>query len=117
MPFSPGNPNRNRNYVIAMVGGVALFAIIMAVYTMLALAGRDTDGFMRFLTLLVVTLVPSALAAFRSNTAANHAEKAVVKVEEVKAAVEDGLNGNLDDRVREVVRQENMAQTKREDHQ
>lgn len=100
LPFSPDNPDRARNYVILILGCVALFATVMGAYVALAMAGKDTDAFMRFLTLLVVTLFPSALAALRANTAAHNTAKVVQKVD----AVADTLNGGLDERLRQANR-------------
>jgi uncharacterized protein (UPF0333 family) len=100
VPFSADNPNRNRNFVILILAVVLAFAILMGTYVALALAGEDTDAFMRFLTILVVTLIPSALAAIRANSAAQNSEKAVSKVTEVQ----EKLNGNLDERMRQANR-------------
>lgn len=114
LPFSADNPNKNRNYVVSIIAGVIVFAIVMAVYSALAIAGRDTDEFIRFLTLLVAVLIPGTLSVLRSNTAAHNTEKAIEKVDEVKSVVEEGLNGSLEKQMKNVVRSENIAQTKRE---
>lgn len=107
MPFSPDNPNKNRNYVILIIGVVVAFAIVMGSYVALSIAGEDTDAFIRFLTILIVTLIPSALAAFRANSAAQAAHKAAEKTEvvaEVVSNVDEKLNGSLDARLRQANR-------------
>jgi biopolymer transport protein ExbB/TolQ len=107
VPFSADNPNRNRNFVILILGGVCAFAIVMGSYVALAIAGEDTENFVRFLTILVVTLIPSALAAIRANSAAQSSEKTAEKVETVAKSVtqvEEKLNGSLDARLRQANR-------------
>lgn len=69
MPFSQDNPNRNRNFVILVLAGVSIFGIIMAGYVVLSLGARDTDAYVRFLTLLVTGGVPSILSAWYSYNA------------------------------------------------
>jgi hypothetical protein len=92
VPFSADNPNRNRNYVILVLAAVVLFAVIMGGYVTLSLAMRNTDDYLRFLTVLVVTLVPSTLSAWNSYKAKIHAEDASGKADTaaVKADVAAG---------------------------
>lgn len=114
MPFSEDNPNRNRNYVILVLAGVTVFALVMGAYVALSIAGEDTDAFIRFLTIVVVTLVPSALAAIRANTAAHNSAQAVQKVDSVVESVsnvEEKLNGTLDARMRQANRDTSEEET------
>jgi magnesium-transporting ATPase (P-type) len=94
-PLSSNNPNRNRNYVILIVACVIIFAIVMASFVTLSIAGSDTDSYIRFLTLLVTTLVPSALSAIMSTHAARNARDVKEDVQQVKIQ----LNGDLDKRI------------------
>lgn len=96
MPFSSDNPNRNRNYVIAILAAVVVFAIIMAGFVTLSLADRDTDSYIRFLTLIVVTLIPTTLGAWNAYKAQKHAGAA----EENTRQVAKQLNGTLETTVR-----------------
>jgi magnesium-transporting ATPase (P-type) len=108
VPFQADNPNRNRNFVILVIAGISAFALVMGSYVALSLAGEDTDAFLRFLTIVIVTLIPSALAALRANSAAQNSQQAVDKVNLVAESVshvEDKLNGTLDDRVQEASKQ------------
>jgi len=107
VPFQADNPNRNRNFIILVIAGISIFALVMGSYVALSLAGEDTDAFLRFLTILVVTLIPSALAAFRANSAAQNSQQAVEKVNvvaETVSHVEERLNGTLDERMRQANR-------------
>lgn len=107
MPFNADNPNRNRNYVIAVLAAVTVFALVMGSYVALSIAGEDTDAFLRFLTIVVVTLIPSGLAAIRANTAAHNTAKVSDRVETVAntvANVDEKLNGSLDQRLRQANR-------------
>lgn len=99
MPLSADNPNRNRNFVLLILGGTICLAIVMAAYVAIDLAGRDTDSFVRFLTLLTVTLVPSVLGAWRAHVAAARAGEAITQVE----TVQEQLNGGLEPRITSAV--------------
>lgn len=102
MPLSADNPNRNRNFVILILGGTVALAIVMGSYVALDIAGSDTDSFVRFLTLLTVTLIPATLGAWRAHVAADRAGEAVVQgkaaVQQVEA-VQEKLNGGLEQRI------------------
>lgn len=104
MPFSAGNPNRNRNFVIAALCGTVLICAILGAFVALSLAERDTDEFLRFVTILFATLIPSVIGAWRANTAAHNAGVAVKQT-----------NGDLDaritDAVRDTIRTENIRQS------
>lgn len=93
MPLSADNPQRNRNFVILILAGTFVFTLIMAGFIALTMVGRDTDAYVRFLTLLVVTLVPSVLGAWQAFRA--HAVS--------KAIHADVRNGVLKDKVKEGV--------------
>lgn len=97
MSFSTDNPNKNRNYIIAILAAVVVFAIVMAGYVSLSIADRDTDAYIRFLTVLVVTLIPTTLGAWNSYKAQKHAGAA----EENTRQVAKQLNGTLTDTVRD----------------
>ena len=114
MPFQADNPNRNRNYLILVIAGVTAFALVMGSYVALSIAGEDTDAFIRFLTIVIVTLIPSALAALRANSAAQNSQKAVEKVDvvaETVTHVEERLNGTLDERMRQANRDTSEEET------
>lgn len=95
MPLSPDNPNRDRNFVILVLSGTAVFAVIMAGYIVLAVQHADTDAYVRFLSILVVSLVPSALGAWQAFKASRTAS----------ALREDVHNGVLKNKVKEGVQE------------
>jgi hypothetical protein len=114
VPFQADNPNRNRNFVILVIAGITAFALVMGSYVALSIAGEDTDAFIRFLTIVIVTLIPSALAALRANSAAQNSQKAVEKVDvvaETVSHVEERLNGTLDERMRQANRDTSEEET------
>lgn len=79
----------------------------MGAYVALSIAGQDTDAFLRFLTIVVVTIIPSGLAAIRANVAATHSQIASEKATEVAetvSEVKETLNGTLDERMRQASR-------------
>lgn len=90
---------RNRNVVVLALCGTLLFGLTMAAYVVLDLAGRDTDGFLRFLSILIVSLLPSTLAALRANTAAAKTSEVAHKVDQVV----EQTNGGLDERIERAV--------------
>jgi flagellar basal body-associated protein FliL len=100
MPLSPDNPNRDRNFVILVLGGVVLFAIVMGGYVTLSLAGQDTDTYLRFLTTVVLVIVPSSLSAWQAFKAKQNSQQAV---ETAQAIRDDVHNGVLKDKVKEGV--------------
>jgi flagellar basal body-associated protein FliL len=114
VPFSANNPNRNRNYVITILSVVVCFAIVMGGYLVLSYAHRDTESYMRFITLLVVTLIPSLIGAWNalkakenSQLANENALKAATKASAVADkvdSVDDKLNGGFDERLRQANR-------------
>lgn len=100
MPFSAENPNRNRNYIIAMLAVVTVFVIVMVGYVTLTLADKDTDSYVRFLTIIVSLLIPGLISAWNSYQAKRHSETAVTRVEGISAQ----LDGTLDARLRQANR-------------
>lgn len=100
MPLSPDNPNRDRNFVVLILAGVFMFALVMGGYITLSIAGRETDTYLRFLTTIVLVIVPSSLGAWQSFKAKQNAQAAV---ETAQALREDVHNGVLKDKVKEGV--------------
>ena len=100
MPLSPDNPNRDRNFVILVLGAVFIFAIVMAGYVALSIAGEDTDTYLRFLTTVVLVLVPSSLSAWQAFRAKQTSQQAV---DTTQALREDVVNGVFKDKVKEGV--------------
>ena len=80
-----------------------MFAIVMGSFVTLTVAGKDTDSYLRFLTLLVTTLVPSVISAVKATTAAKVANDARDDLQHVK----DQLNGTLDKRIVNAVQKAN----------
>jgi hypothetical protein len=100
MPLSPDNPNRDRNFIVLVLGGVIVFAIVMGGYILLSLKHQDTDTYVRFLTTLVVVLIPTSLGVWQSFKAKQNSAQAV---ETAQALREDVHNGVLKDKVKEGV--------------
>jgi ABC-type transport system involved in cytochrome bd biosynthesis fused ATPase/permease subunit len=100
VPLSPDNPNRDRNFVALILGGVILFAVIMGSYVALSFADKDTDAFTRFLTLLLVTLIPSSLSAWQAVKARQSSQVAAEASEALRADVHNGV---FKDKVKEGV--------------
>lgn len=97
MPLSPDNPNRGRNFVVLVICAVVVFSIVMAGYVALSLAGRETDSYISFLTLLVVNVVPGVLTvwySFRAKHTAEHVQH-------------DLQNGTLKVTVKEAIQEAN----------
>lgn len=109
MPFSADNPNRNRNFVILALCLTTAFTVVIGAYVALSLAERDTTEFYRFLALLVGSLIPSVIGAWRANTAAKHSAEAVVKTEEIAETLNGGREGEpgLNERMRQANRDVN----------
>lgn len=92
MPLSPNNPDRNRNFVVLVLAACFVFALLMAAFVALQLHGAtDADAYLRFLTLIVVNLVPGALASWYAFAA--HRSSSRVR--------DDIQNGVLKDKVKE----------------
>jgi hypothetical protein len=91
--------DKSKFVTIAILATVA-FAIVMAVYVFLAIADEDTDTFLKFLTVLVVTIVPASISAFRANAAATSANSAVevlktqVILLQKQAEIQEGSNAS-----------------------
>jgi flagellar basal body-associated protein FliL len=100
MPLSADNPNRDRNFVILVLAGVILFAVVMGGYITLSIAGRDTDTYLRFLTTVVLVIVPSSLSAWQAFKAKQNSQ---VAVDTAQALRNDVHNGVLKDKVKEGV--------------
>lgn len=100
MSLSSDNPDRTRNIVALVIGAVFLVAVIVGGYVLLTLAGKDTDRFYSFLTLLVTTLIPSTLTLWRAHSGATMTKQVRDDVQDVKHAV----NGNLTTTVQNAVR-------------
>jgi ABC-type transport system involved in cytochrome bd biosynthesis fused ATPase/permease subunit len=100
VPLSADNPNRDRNFVALILGGVILFAVIMGSYVALSFADKDTDAFTRFLTLLLVTLIPSSLSAWQAVKARQSSQVAAETSEALRADVHNGV---FKDKVKEGV--------------
>lgn len=101
MPFSPDNPYRGRNLVAVVIGAVAIFAIVMAGFVTLSFAGRNTDSYVSFLTLLVVSIIPSSMSAWFSFKAHGTA----------KGVRNDIKNGGLKDNMVEAIRETKEEKT------
>lgn len=101
MPLSADNPNRDRNFLVLILSGTVLFAIIMAGYIILAVRQADTDAYIRFLTILVVSLVPGALStwqAFKANRTTHTLRTEIhdgVLQDKVKEGVKEVLTGDV----------------------
>lgn len=102
MPLSPDNPNRDRNFVILVLSGVVLFAVVMGGYVTLSIAGKDTDTYLRFLTTLVLVIVPSSLSAWQAFRAKQSSQVAVAQTKALRADVHNGV---LKDKVKEGVQE------------
>jgi len=100
MPLSPDNPNRDRNFIVLVLAAVAVFAIVMGGFVALSLEHTDTDTYTRFLTTLVVVLIPTSLGAWQSFKAKTTAQKAVSTSQGLR---DDIQNGMLKDKVKEGV--------------
>jgi hypothetical protein len=95
MPLSAGNPNRDRNFLVLILSGVFVFSLIMVLFVFLQVRGSDmaTDAFVRFLTLVILNLIPAGLAAWYSFAA--HRTSTQVR--------DDISNGVLKNKVKEAV--------------
>lgn len=107
MPFSANNPNKNRNYVVAVLSAVILFAVIMGAYVAITLAGKDPEALVRFLTTIVVVLVPSGLGAWQAYKARATAEHAKANA---KATLDAVTDGTMEIKIVEGARQANAEQ-------
>lgn len=104
MPFSPDNPNRDRNFVILVLAAVVMFAVIMGGYITLSIADRDTDTYLRFLTTVVLVLVPSCLSAWQAFKAKQNSQAAVDTAQALREDVHNGvLQGKIRDGVTEAL--------------
>ena len=102
MPCQADNPNRDKNIVVTVLAGVVVFTVIMGGYVTLSLAGQDTDTYLRFITTLVVVIVPSTLSVWQSYKARQSSESAVATTKSIQ---EDVRNGVLKDKVKEGVKE------------
>lgn len=99
MPFSQDNPNRNRNFAIAVVAVVIVFSVIMGGYLWIDDRGGDTGAYERFLTLLVTVVLLGVLNAWKSFKAADISARTDLKVDRVVHQT----NGDLEERIGRVV--------------
>lgn len=102
MPLSPDNPNRDRNFVILVLSAVVIFAVVMGGYITLSLAHEDTDTYLRFLTTVILVIVPGSLSAWQAFKAKQNSQTAVDTAQELR---QDIHNGVLKDKVKEGVKE------------
>lgn len=92
------DPEKERRTVVLVLAAVLVFALVMGGYVTLSIAGKDTDAYFRFLTLLVTAIVPSSLGAWQAFKANRTATQANDTAHAIQA---DVRNGVLKDKVKE----------------